>query len=114
MSIEWPETTRVGHLVVMAAPHEMTATQVIYSPIVEADVLDEISEPVRIIAETAVGTDVADVVEVPQTSLSAFGGHLVLVWHHDGHTYAIGYHGTDEAARLLGEQMAGHLDMVQP
>jgi hypothetical protein len=87
----------------------MSAADIIASPLRgdEAGVL-------RVVGNTSVGGVRADLVEVPPGSGTAFGSHLVVVWTVNAHTYALGFHGTDDVARQLDESVISDLELIQP
>jgi hypothetical protein len=108
-SIQWPDPKRTGHVVFVGAPTEMSASAIIYSrlPSSEAGALQSKGH-------TAVQGVPADLFAVPDDSATAFGSHLVVVWTLNGHTYALGFHGTDDDARQLDNAVTSSLRMVQP
>ncbi len=106
-SIEWPEDARVGHLVIVGAPTEASAAAIISSPLPP----DQYAA-VRTVGSSHVGASAADVVAVEDSSSTALGGHLVFVWTVDHHTYAFGFHGTDDHARQLDDALAKDMQLV--
>jgi len=99
-SIDFPAQSRLGHLVFLGTPVIESALNAVYAPI---------SPPVHqlaVVSRARIGSSLAECVRVPRGSDSAFGGHLVWVWDVRGHTYAVGFHGYDDASRISGLHFA--------
>lgn len=70
------------------------------------------TRPCARVGSSHVGDSTADLVAVEDSSSTALGGHLVFVWTVDHHTYAFGFHGTDDHAGQLDDALAKDMQLV--
>lgn len=103
----FPSDTSVGHLVLIATPIIESARDAVYAP------GPPVVRSLRVVARARIGSARAQCVRVPPGSDSAFGGHLVWVWRVAGHTYAVGFHGYDQASATGGLRLARSIRSVR-
>lgn len=107
LSVEFPSEKIESHLVVVASPRVVSPRHFVYL------------EPSPVDRATVVGTlrfrdGAAQWVFVPPSSSSIFGGHTVLLWSSDGHTYGVGFHGKGKVIRDLDRAVADGVRLVGP
>ena len=109
LSVEWPANRRVGHLVISATQRAFEPRRAIAAPVPPVA-----TDTVQIMGATTVRGRHALWLKIPGISSSAYGGHTVLFWKEGGHSYLVGFHGHDPAARSLDVVVARTLILVRP
>lgn len=107
LSIDFPSDKVESHLVIMASPTSVSPRSFAYldpSPV----------ENVMIEGAVRFRGRQARWVLVPPTSSSIVGGHTVLLWSRNGHTYGVGFHGKGKLIRALDQAVAEAVRLVEP
>jgi hypothetical protein len=107
-TIDFPSPHRAGHVAVQGSPSPLSSRRFVYGPAWWP------GSRVAITGSATLRGREASWLSVPEGSESLMGGHLVLTWTEGGHTYGIGFHGHDRAARELGLAVARSATMVYP
>lgn len=107
LTVDFPAEDLEGHLVISASPTIVDARHFAYlEPAPGEDVVVE--------SELRFRGQRAEWVRVPQSSSSIFGGHTVLLWSEEGHSYGVGFHGVGARVRELNRAIAEGMKLIGP
>jgi hypothetical protein len=107
-SIEFPSKVRVSHLVIQGSPRSEPPERFVHGPAWWPGAKVEVVGRERLRGRSA------QWIRVPECSGATLGGHLLLMWTEDNHTYGVGFHGYDRGARALDLVVANSLTMLAP
>lgn len=110
LSVSWETNRRPGHFVIAARPRRLGPLRAITYPARPYLRWDRVEPD----GHGLVLGQPATWVKVGPKAGDIFRGHFVLVWSEGGHTYVLGFHGTDQGARALDQAVAESLTMVSP